>query len=109
MNHRKSKFQICLVRFFLFSHVQLLQQGLHDYAWKDVESTDFIEQATNIVCNDAFKNIEIVRGNFAEICKITESWSIGSLDAFGMIDDNVSLSITELNAKERFVFKLIFF
>eukprot|EP00794_Sanderia_malayensis_P011161 gene11161-12333_t len=79
----------------------LLKRGLYSCAWKDVESSDFIEQATNLVCNDVYRNVETVRNNFNAICKISESWSTGTLDAFGSVDHSVSFYINELNAKER--------
>ena len=79
----------------------MLLEGCERYTWQDVESNDFIERATNFVCNDVFKNVSIVQNNFKEICVIAESWVNGNLDVFGTVSDDATMYIDDLHSRER--------
>ncbi|XP_064650622.1 uncharacterized protein LOC135502065 isoform X3 [Lineus longissimus] len=61
---------------------QLFEQGLSTYTWRNEESSDFIEEATALVCLDVHRNLDIIQTNCREITEITMSWSKGTLDVF---------------------------
>lgn len=83
---------------------QLLGQGLHVYTWKTVESADFVEHASYLVCDDLHHNLGVVQSNFREICNITASWSDnGQLDVFSPRDSGKSFSMEQLQDQHRFV------
>lgn len=76
---------------------QLLGQGLHAFTWKTVESADFVEHASYLVCDDLHRNLGVVQSNFREICNIAASWSDnGLLDVFSPRDVSKSFSMDKL-------------
>lgn len=90
-----------LTPFVLTKH-QLLGQGLHVYTWKTVESADFVEHASYLVCDDLHRNLGVVQSNFREICNIAASWSEnGQLDVFSPRDSSKSFSMDKLQEQHR--------
>lgn len=76
---------------------ELLGQGLHVYTWKTVESADFVEHASYLVCDDLHHNLGVIQSNFREICNIAASWSeSGHLDVFSLRDPKMSFSMDQL-------------
>lgn len=72
--------------------------------WKTVESADFVEHASYLVCDDLHHNLGVVQSNFREICNITASWSDnGQLDVFSPRDSGKSFSMEQLQDQHRFV------
>lgn len=67
------------------------------FTWKTVESADFVEHASYLVCDDLHRNLGVVQSNFREICKIAASWSDnGLLDVFSPRDVSKSFSMDKL-------------
>ena len=94
---------ICLrlMPFFLTTY-QLLGQGLHVYTWKTVESADFVEHASYLVCDDLHRNLGVIQSNFREICNIAALWSEnGQLDVFTPRDSSKSFSMDKLQEQHR--------
>ena len=86
----------------MYHFFQLLNQGLHEYSWKTVESADFVEHASFLVCDDVHYNLGIVQNNYKEICNIANSWSSGDqLDVFMSRKASSSYSMDELNTHHR--------
>ena len=67
-----------------------------------MESADFVEHASYLVCDDLHRNLGVVQSNFREICNIAESWSeIGQLDVFSPRDSSKSFSMDNLQEQHR--------
>ena len=74
------------------------------YTWKTVESADFVEHASYLVCDDLHYNLGIIQSNFREICSIAASWSeSGHMDVFSLRDPGISFSMGQLQEHHRFV------
>ena len=72
------------------------------YTWKTVESADFVEHASYLVCDDLHHNLGVVQSNFREICNIAASWSEnGQLDVFSPRDSSKSFSMDKLQEQHR--------
>ena len=72
------------------------------YTWKTVESVDFVEHASYLVCDDLHRNLGVVQSNFREICNIAASWSEnGQLDMFSPRDSSKSFSMEKLQDQHR--------
>ncbi|XP_020627063.1 dynein beta chain, flagellar outer arm-like isoform X2 [Orbicella faveolata] len=83
---------------------ELLGQGLHVYTWKTVESADFVEHASYLVCDDLHRNLGVVQSNFREICNVAASWSEnGQLDVFSPRDSSKSFSMDKLQEQHRMI------
>lgn len=62
-----------------------------------MESADFVEHASYLVCDDLHCNLGVVQSNFREICNIAASWSDnGLLDVFSPRDVSKSFSMNKL-------------
>ena len=62
-----------------------------------MESADFVEHASYLVCDDLHRNLSVVQSNFREICNIAASWSDnGLLDVFSPRDVSKSFSMDKL-------------
>ena len=69
-----------------------------------MESADFVEHASYLVCDDLHHNLGVVQSNFREICTIAVSWSeSGQLDVFSLRDPSISFSMDQLQEQHRFV------
>lgn len=67
-----------------------------------MESADFVEHASFLVCDDVHYNLGIVQSNFKEICNIAGSWSLGDqLDVFSSQDAGTTYSMEGLNQHHR--------
>ena len=72
------------------------------YTWKTVESADFVEHASYLVCDDLHRNLGVVQSNFREICNVAASWSEnGQLDVFSPRDSTKSFSMDKLQEQHR--------
>lgn len=72
------------------------------YTWKTVESADFVEHASYLVCDDLHRNLSVVQSNFREICNVAASWSEnGQLDVFSPRDSSKSFSMDKLQEQHR--------
>jgi dynein heavy chain len=91
-----------LSRHFFFV-CQLFEQGLHDYTWRTVESADFIETATALVCVDLHLNLDAVQTNCQEIVQLTVSWSDCVLDVFAAQRSDVALPLENLHDRQLYV------
>jgi putative effector of murein hydrolase len=80
----------------LFLYLQLFEQGLSTYTWRNEESSDFIEEATALVSLDVHRNLDIIQTNCREIMEIAVSWSKGTLDVFAARDAESSYLMNEL-------------
>ena len=84
-----------------------MEQGVHQYTWKTVESADFVEHLCSLVCEDVHKNLCVVQNNYREINNIVTSWSQDTyLDAFSSREKVRSYSIEELNVLHRYKYML---
>lgn len=62
-----------------------------------MESADFVEHASYLVCDDLHRNLGVVQSNFREISNIAASWSDnGLLDVFSPRDVSKSFSMDKL-------------
>ncbi|XP_066025345.1 uncharacterized protein [Pocillopora verrucosa] len=85
---------------------ELLGQGLHVFTWKTVESADFVEHASYLVCDDLHRNLGVVQSNFREICNIAASWSDnGLLDVFSPRDVSKSFSMDKLQEQHGMIYE----
>lgn len=74
------------------------------YTWKTVESADFVEHASFLVCDDLHRNLGVVQSNFREVCNIAAQWSEnGQLDVFSPRDSSKSFSMDKLQEQHRSV------
>lgn len=72
------------------------------YTWKTVESADFVEHASYLVCDDLHRNLGVVQSNFREIGNVAASWSEnGQLDVFSPRDSSKSFSMDKLQEQHR--------
>lgn len=68
-----------------------------------MESADFVEHASFLVCDDVHYNLGVVQSNFKEICNIAGSWSTGDqLDVFTLRDAGCTFSMEGLNQRHRY-------
>ena len=71
-----------------------------------MESADFVEHASYLVCDDLHHNLGVVQSNFREICSIAASWSEnGQLDVFSPRDSTKSFLMDQLQEQHRLVTK----
>jgi len=69
-----------------------------------VESADFVEHASFLVCDDLHRNLGVVQSNFREVCNIAAQWSEnGQLDVFSPRDSSKSFSMDKLQEQHRSV------
>ena len=67
-----------------------------------MESADFVEHASYLVCDDLHHNLGVIQSNFREICSIAASWSeSGHLDVFSLRDPKMSFSMDQLQDQHR--------
>lgn len=61
---------------------RILDDGLHSYTWRTVQSADYIEDATSLVCHQFHDVLDIVESNYETVLEITTSWLKLTLDIF---------------------------
>ena len=72
------------------------------YTWKTIESADFVEHASYLVCDDVHYSLGVVQNNFREICNLASGWSeSGHLDVFSPRDLNKTFSMEKLQLQHR--------
>ncbi|EDO43528.1 predicted protein [Nematostella vectensis] len=85
---------------------EVLHQGLYEYSWKTLESADFVEHASYLVCDDVHFNLGTVQSNYREICSIADSWSTGGqLDVFTPRDPSLTYPMDKLQGQHNEIFE----
>ena len=68
-----------------------------------MESADFIETATALVCVELHRNLDIVQTNSQDINHMALAWSEKKLDVFCQRDPTKSNTINELISLQKYV------
>ena len=81
---------------------QLLEQGKSLFTWKMAETQDFIEQASQLVLNDLYFNLDRVKSSLKQMVDIFDLWSHGNLDIFHSRSTDKSYTMKQLMHEQQY-------
>ena len=97
-----------LLKHYLVSFIslsQILQEAVDDLTWKDMLTSDYVQEVTHIICNEYFKTAQTVQENFSAIEEIVQSWKSTTTETTMMDETSWPFNFVDFDTKQKFVYE----